>query len=317
MASIRLSAGQKPSRIPRLASWSNDIKLNRYAYIMAIPVIAYYFIFHYMPMYGLIIAFKDFAPAVGIWGSDWVGLQHFIDFFSSDYCLRVIRNTILISLYTLLFSFPAPIILALMINEVRNRAFKRVIQTTTYLPHFISTVVVCGMITDFSTRDGLFNQLISLLGGEPIGFLSDPAYFRIIYVASEVWQTAGWNTILYLAALTAIDAELYDAADIDGANWWHKTCKITLPGILPTISVLLIMKLGQMMNVGYEKIILLYNPLTYDTADVISSFVYRRGLQESNYSYATAVGLFNSVINFALVIGANRLSRKLNDTGLW
>lgn len=290
-----------------------DIRFNPSAYILVGIVMAYYIVFHYLPMYGVIIAFKDFSPGLGIMGSDWVGLQHFKQFFSSDYAWRVIRNTLQISFYTLIWGFPAPIILALLINEVKHVGFKKLVQTFSYLPHFISTVVICGMLVDFCSRDGLF----SIVFGIHDNLLALPQYFKTIFVASGVWQTMGWNTIIYLAALTGIDMSLYEAAKIDGAGRLRQTLSVTIPGIMPTIVTLFILQIGQAMNVGFEKVILLYNPLTYETADVISSFVYRKGLIEFNYGYSTAVGLFNSVINFSLVVIANKISRKLNETSLW
>lgn len=290
-----------------------DICFNPSAYILVGLVLVYYVTFHYLPMYGVIIAFKNFSPGLGIMGSEWAGLEHFKMFFSSDYAWRVIRNTLQISFYTLIWGFPAPIILALLINEVRNIRFKKVVQTFSYLPHFISTVVICGMLVDFCSREGL----LSVIFGIHDNLLSIPKYFKIIFVGSGIWESMGWNTIIYLAALTGIDMSLYEAAKIDGAGRLRQTLSVTIPGMMPTIVTLFILQIGRMMNVGFEKIILLYNPLTYETADVISSFVYRKGLIEFNYGYSTAVGLFNSVINFSLVIFANKLSRKVNETSLW
>ncbi len=294
-----------------------DLVQNKYVYMMAVPVLAFYILFHYMPMYGAVIAFKDFAPAKGIMGSPWAGLVHFRSFFNSFYLQRVVTNTFTINVYQLIFGFPAPIILALLLNEVRNAKFKRTVQTISYLPHFISIMVICGMLIDFSGRDGLINNFIVLLGGERSNLLLRPELFRTIYVGSDIWQGVGWGSIIYLAALTSIDPQLYEAARIDGAGRWRQTWNITLPGILPTITILLILRMGQMMNVGFEKIILLYNANTYETADVISSYVYRRGLLEFSYSFSAAVGLFNSLINFTLLIMANWISRRVNETSLW
>lgn len=291
--------------------------MNKYLYIMMIPVIGYYLIFHYGPMYGAIIAFKDYSPMKGIMGSDWVGLKHFEEFFNSYYFLRVLKNTLLISLYTLLFEFPAPIILALLINEVRKRTFKRVVQTITYMPYFISLVVICGIITDFTNADGLINRLIMMLGYDGQAMLQKPELFRPIYVLSEIWQRIGWESIIYIAALMSIDLEQYEAAKIDGASRLKQMFHITLPGLLPIITIMFILRMGNMLNVGFEKIILLYNPVTYETADVISSFVYRKGLLEFGWSYSSAVGLFNSVINLALLISANYISRRVSQNSLW
>ncbi|MBW7457654.1 ABC transporter permease [Paenibacillus sepulcri] len=291
--------------------------LNKYLYLMMLPVIAYYLIFHYAPMYGALIAFKDYSPMKGIVGSDWVGLKHFYDFFNSYYFVRILKNTIIISLYSLIFEFPAPIILALLINEVRSRAFKRVAQTITYMPYFISLVVICGIITDFTNADGVINRLFMLLGYDGQAMLQKPDLFRPIYILSEIWQRIGWESIIYIAALMSIDQEQYEAARMDGASRFKQIFYITLPGIMPTIAIMLILRMGNLLNVGFEKIILLYNPITYEKADVISSFVYRKGLLEFGWSYSSAVGLFNSVINLALLVTANYISRKVNKSSLW
>jgi len=294
-----------------------DFKKHKVLYFLASFGLLYYIVFHYVPMYGVTIAFKDYSPTKGILGSPWVGFEHFSSFFGSFYFWRLLRNTLLINVYELLFAFPAPIILALLLNEVRNTVFKRFVQTITYLPHFVSIVVICGMIVDFSRKAGLFNVVLQWFGLEPQNLLLDASLFRTIFVSSEIWQGVGWGSIIYLAALTSIDPQLYDAATVDGANRWKKMWHVTLPGIMSTIVILLILRIGGMMNVGFEKIILLYNSQTYETADVISSFVYRRGILEASYSYSTAVSLFNSVINFMLLIMANRISRKVNETSLW
>jgi len=304
-------AGRLPSRI------ADDLVKNKYLYMMLLPVFAFFIIFQYVPMYGAIIAFKDFSPRLGILGSPWAGLEHFKDFFGGLYFGRVLKNTLMISLYDLIFGFPAPLILALLLNEVRSSIFKRSVQTITYLPHFISIVIICGMIKDFTSSDGVINDIIAFFGGERITMLLEPGLFRTLYVSSNIWQHVGWGTIIYLAALAAIDPEQYEACKIDGGGRWKQMRHVTLPGLLPVFVILLIMDIGRIMSVGFEKIILLYNPTTYVTADVISSYVYRVGLQEFQFSFSSAVGLFNSVINFGLVIGANWLSRKMNDTSLW
>lgn len=302
---------------PRKAGLILDIRRNKLLYVMLIPVVLFYIIFHYTPMYGAIIAFKDFSPRLGIWGSEWAGLEHFKTFFTGAYFWRTIKNTLLISFYQLLFGFPAPIILALLLNEVKHSVFKRTVQTITYMPHFISLVVICGIIKDFTSSEGIINDLIAWMGGTRQTFLLEPGLFRPVYIISGIWQNIGWGTIIYLAALTGIDMEQYEAARIDGAGRWKQLTNVTIPGIMPTIVILLILEVGRMMNVGFEKIILLYNPSTYETADVVSSYVYRVGLQDFNYSFSSAVGLFNSVINFTLLIFSNWMSRKLNDTSLW
>jgi len=294
-----------------------DVRKNKYIYIMAVPVFLYYLLFHYLPMYGAIIAFKDFSPGLGIFGSEWVGLKNFESFFQGPYFLRVLRNTVVINTYQLLFGFPAPIILALLLNEITHNGFKRVVQTVSYIPHFISIMVVCGLIIDFTSKNGVINDLLSMLGFDRQSMLLNPGLFRPIYVLSGIWQEIGWGSIIYIAALSSIDTALYEAAHVDGANRWNQIVHITLPGIMPTIVILLILRIGSMMNVGFEKIILLYNPINYETADVISSYVYRKGLLEFSYSYSTAVGLFNSLINFTLLISANKISKRLNDTSLW
>lgn len=290
---------------------------NRSLYVMVIPVLLFYLLFHYKPMYGAIIAFKDYTPALGVAKSPWVGFANFTRFFKSVYFVRLIKNTILLSVYNLIFGFPAPIILALLLNEVRNKHFKNVTQTITYLPHFISLIVVTGMLTDFSMTSGLFNDIIAFFGGERSPLLQNPKLYRTMYVASGIWQQVGWGSIIYLSALAGVDQQLYEAASIDGAGKWKQLLNVTLPGIAPTIIIMLIMRMGSLMNMGYEKTILLYNPSTYDTADIISSYIYRVGLLEQDWSYSTAVGLFNSVINFGLLIFTNKMSKKYSETSLW
>ncbi|WP_336786199.1 ABC transporter permease [Paenibacillus sp. MMO-177] len=294
-----------------------DMKRHWGVYLMALPVLAYYIIFHYGPMYGLQIAFKDFQPSDGIWGSAWVGFKHFESFFNGIYFWRLITNTILLNLYELLFGFPAAIILALLLNEIRKSSFKRIVQSISYLPHFISIVVVAGMMVDFLSRTGLVNQLLASFGIQPIDFLKEEGWFRFLYVSSGVWQGVGWGSIIYLAAISGIDPTLYEAARIDGAGRWRQTLNVTLPGIMPTIIILLILQMGNMMSVGSEKVLLLYNPLTYSTADVISTYVYRKGVLEASYSFTAAVGLFNSIISFILIVAANKISRRFSETKLW
>lgn len=294
-----------------------ELKKNKFIYLMALPVILYFFIFAYLPMYGVIIAFQNFRPGRGIWGSDFIGLAHFVDFFNSFYFTRLLRNTVLISLYDLLWGFPAPIILALLINEVKNRKFKRSVQTITYMPFFISMVVVCGIIIDFSMADGFLNDILVHFGRERVNLLGRPEYFRTIFIGSNIWQFVGFGSIIFLAAISGISQELYEAAVMDGAGKLRQTWHITLPGISATIIILLILRIGNLLNVGFEKIILLYNPITYEVADVISTFVYRRGLLEFNFGYSAAVGLFNSIINFTLLVIANTMSKRFSGSGLW
>lgn len=294
-----------------------ELKKNKALYIMILPVIIYFAIFSYYPMYGAVIAFKSFSPGKGIMGSDWVGLKNFIQFFHDIYFTRVLKNTLLLSLYTLALGFPVPIILALLLNEVRLKKFKKVVQTVTYLPHFISLVVIVGLLKEFSASNGLFNDIASFFGGNRMPLLQMPGAFRPLYIGSEIWQTMGWNSIIYLAALSGVDEQLYEAARIDGANRWKQMLHITLPGIMSTIVILFILRMGSLFTVGFEKVILMYNPTTYETADVISSYVYRLGLLQFNYSYSTAVGLFNSVMNFILLILSNGISKRVGQSSLW
>jgi len=294
-----------------------DWKKHWQLYVMLIPLLVFYFVWAYGPMYGIQIAFKDFAPRKGISGSAWVGMQNFISFFNSAYAWRVIRNTLIINFWNLLFGFPLPIIFALMLNEIRRNGFKRLVQTITYMPYFISLVIICGILVDFCASDGVFAEIGKIFGLAPVNLLGDAKYFRTVYVSSEIWQNLGWNSILFISALTAINLELFEAATIDGAGRLKQIWHVTLPGILPTIAIILVLRIGSMMSIGFEKIILLYNGLTYETADVISSFVYRKGIIDMDFGYATAVGLFNSAVNFVLVIFANKASAALTETSLW
>jgi putative aldouronate transport system permease protein len=294
-----------------------DMQRNWSLYILAVPVVVYFLLFQYKPMYGALIAFKDYSPGRGFSGSPWVGFVHFARFFRSPYFVRLLKNTFLISFYGLLFGFPAPIILALLLNEVRDPLFKRFIQTVTYLPHFISMIVIAGMITDFSLSTGLINDLVAFFGGQRFPLLQQPNLYRPIYISSDIWQNVGWGTIIYLSALSAVDPQLYEAAMIDGAGRFKQLIHVTLPSIAPTIVILLILRIGHLLGVGYEKTLLIYNPSTYETADIISTYVYRVGLLEQNWSYSTAIGLFNSVTNFTLLLVANKVSSKVSETSLW
>ncbi len=286
-------------------------------YLMVLPFMLYFLIFAYKPMIGLKIAFQDYSIFKGN-ASPWVGFDNFTKFFSTPYFGRILRNTLMISGYSLIFSFPAPIILALLLNEVRSKKYKSFVQTATYLPHFVSAVVVCGMVTNFlAPTSGIVNIVLNKLGFESVYFLSKPEYFRTIFIVQGIWQGTGYSSIVYLAALGGIDMELYEAAQIDGCNRWKQTLHVTLPGLLPTIVTLFIISVGNILNVGYEKIILLYQPATYETADVINTYVYRMGIEGSDYGLSTAVGLFNSVVNFLFVAIANTISNKVNGMGLW
>ena len=294
-----------------------DFSKNKYKYFMVLPVILWYILFCYKPMYGIIIAFKDFSPSLGILESKWVGLKHFYAFFNNINFSRVFGNTIKLSLYNLIFSFPMPILLALFLNEVRNKIFKSTVQTISYFPHFISMVVICGMITQFCSVDGVASKAVSFFTGNSEALLQNAKYFRTIYIVSEIWQGAGFSSIIYFAALCSVNSELYEAAEIDGAGRIKKILHVSIPSIIPTIIILLILKVGQIMSLGGEKVILLYNPLTYDTADIIPSYIYRKGLQEFNWSLSAAVGLFNNIINVICLVAVNSLSKKYSETSLW
>lgn len=301
----------------RKTFWKN-LRKDRQLVFMLIPVVIFFAVFSYYPLYGILIAFKDYSISKGILGSPWAGLRYFRQFFLSPYFGRLLRNTVLISVYSLLWGFPVPIIFALLLNEFKDGKFKRLIQTVSYLPHFISLVVICGILIDiFSPQGGVVNALLYSLTGKRINFFGEPEWFRAMYVGSGVWQEFGWNSIIYLAAITGINPDLYEAARIDGAGRLRQIWHVTLPGIKPTILTLLILNLGNIMSVGYEKIILLYSPTTYETADVISTYVYRTGLLSQQYSYAGAVGLFNSVINIAILVLCNFVGKKLFGVGIW
>ena len=304
-------------RTKKSAAWKS-IKNNYMLYLFLVPALVYVAVFCYAPMYGVQIAFKNFKASKGIMGSAWVGLAHFKTFFSSPRFMLLLTNTLSVSVYSIIVGFPIPIILALLFNYVQYPWFKKFAQTVSYAPHFISTVVLVGMLSMFfSTTTGFVNTAIAALGFNKIHFFGEPQYFRHLYVWSGVWQNMGWSAVIYIATLSGVDPQQHEAARIDGANRWKQTIHVTLPGILPTIILLLILRIGSMMNVGHEKIILLYNDYTMETADVISSYVYRRGMIKGDYSFSAAVGLFNSVINFAMVVIANRISNKTIGSGIF
>nr|WP_275900879.1 ABC transporter permease subunit [Paenibacillus periandrae] len=294
-------------------------KLNKskFLYTMfALPFI-YFLIFHYAPMVGNLMAFQEYSIMKGFFASPWAGTKYFQQFLTDPYFWKVVRNTLMINVYSLIFYFPAPIIFAILMNELRVQLFKRVIQTVTYVPHFLSTVVVAGMLVNFLSTTGLINQITHMFGMEAKTFMSLPEWFRTIFISSEIWQGMGWNSIIYLAALASIDPLLYEAATIDGANRWHKIRHITLPGISTVATILFLLTIGHMLSVGFEKIILLYSGPTYETADVIQSFVYRRGLIDADFSFAAAVGIFQSVLSLVLIVSANSISKKVNGTRLF
>ena len=302
----------------RAAIWRD-----RHLYLMLIPFVAFFAIFMYMPMYGLLMAFKDYSPFKGVWGSPWApmnGFYHFYSFFTGPYFTRVLGNTLWMNILLIIFGFPAPIIFALMLNEVRNKLFKTTVQTISYLPHFVSTVVLAALEENLlSTSRVIHNFAYNWIRGEDSGiyFMAKPEYFRTIYVIMDVWKGAGFGSIIYTSALAGIDMELYEAARIDGAGRWRQMMSITIPGIIPTIAIMLIMRLGNILNLGYEAIILLYQPVTYVTADIISTYVYLIGLVDGNYSLSTAVGLFNGVVALVMVYASNTISQKVGEVGLW
>ncbi|GAB2624480.1 ABC transporter permease [Pseudactinotalea suaedae] len=298
-------------------SWRDALRKDWRLYTFLILPVVFLVIFRYLPMAGNIIAFRRFRPGGSLFGDYWVGFYYFEMFWNDPTFWRVFSNTLILGALTLLIVFPLPIVLALLLNEVRSRRFKRAVQTITYLPHFMSIVIVAGIVLQLTSLDGTINQIIRAVGSDAISFMQMPDWFRTIYVGSEIWQTVGWGTILYLAALTTIDDQLYEAARIDGANRWQQTWHITLPGIRPTMMVLLILNIGSFLAVGFEKILLLYNPLLYPTADVISTYLYRVGIASGSYSYSTAIGLFEAIIGLTLVLSANAISRRLVGSSLW
>ncbi|MBD2844308.1 sugar ABC transporter permease [Paenibacillus sp. IB182496] len=294
------------------------LKRDKIFLLLLLPTILYYVIFKYMPMFGIVISFKQYEVFKGIWESDWVGLKHYITFFQSPSAWNLIRNTFLIGFYSLIFGFPAPIILALLLNELRQNGLKRVFQSLSYLPHFISIVVVTSMATMFlSPTNGIVNELLGFLGIDPIPFMQKASWFRTIYVSTGIWQEVGWGSIIYLAALTTIDPQLYDAAEMDGASRGKKMWHITIPGIMPAIVILLILRVGNIIDIGFEKVYLLYNPATYETADILSTYVYRTGLVAGNFSYGAAIDVFSGVIGLIFVVTVNHIARKVGENSLW
>ncbi len=301
----------------RKRKWLTALQRDRYLWLLCLPGILFFIIFHYIPMGGVIMAFEDYMPLKGILRSKWVGLKYFQQFFGGNNFWRLIRNTMLLSLYTLMVGFPTPILIALLLNECQFPKYKKVVQTITYLPYFISTVVIVGMLVNFvSPVDGIINVLIRLCGGSSINFLGEARWFRTLYVSSNVWQFAGWTSIIYLAALSAIDPQIYESAVIDGAKRFQALIYITIPSLLPTIIVMFILRMGSIMSIGFEKVILMYSPGIYETSDIISTYVYRRGLLGSQFGFGTAVGLFNSLVNTFLLVTFNALSRKVSETSL-
>lgn len=294
------------------------MKNNYQMYLLLLPGVVFTVIFCYFPMYGVQIAFRDFSFRKGIVGSNWVGLKHFARFVSSSNFWPLMRNTLGISIYSLVAGFPLPILLAFMLNELRSKKFKKTVQMITYIPHFISAVAICSMLTLFLDRtNGVFNHIIAAFGGERVAFLAEPRYFKTIYVLSGIWQGTGWSSIIYLAALGSVDPQMVEASIIDGANRFQKIIYIDFPTILPTIVTLLILNIGSLVGVGAEKILLLQNDLNMEASDVISTYVYRLGIQDAQYSYTTAIGLFNSVVNVILLVLCNSFCKHVTETSLW
>lgn len=294
------------------------IEKNKFYFLMVLPAVIALVVFAYIPMYGLLIAFQDYHIGSGFLDGPWVGLKHFKDFVTSMYFARTMKNTLLLGLYSVLWSFPVPIIFALFINEVKNRHVKKLVQTVSYFPHFISVVVLVGMLKNFLDPNyGIINTIIQRLGGTPINFMNESGWFRTLYVGSGIWQGFGWSSIIILSALTSIDPTVYESAEMDGANRFQKMFKITLPSIVPTLTILLIMNLGGIMNASLEKVLLMYQPAIWDVSDVVQTYVYRKGILEGAQSFGTAVGLFNSIINVSFLIIANKLARKLTGSSLW
>ncbi|MCC3373613.1 sugar ABC transporter permease [Cohnella sp. REN36] len=308
----------KPISAPKAHRFKRLWQNNKYLWLLFLPCLIYYLVFRYAPMFGLVITFKNYNLFKGVWNSDWVGLKYYRLFLNNPDFWPLMRNTFLLGLYRLIFGFPAPIILALLLNELRKAAFKRFVQTVSYLPHFISNVIVASMVIMFlSPTGGLVNNILSGLGFEPIHFMNKPEMFRGIYVLSEIWQHIGWETIIYLAALTAVDPQLYEAASIDGASRLRKIWHVTLPGISSAIVITLILNIGQVLEIGFEKVYLMQNPAIYDTADIISTYVYRIGLLQGNFSYGSAIDLFMGIISLIFIYGANWISRRVSETSLW
>ena len=308
--SIQPAAAKKPGLLRRMRHYRN-------IYLMLLPVIIFYILFHYVPMGCLAIAFENYKPAKGILGSDWVGLKNFRKFLTGIYAWRVIRNTLTLNLLLLLFGFPAPILLALMINEMRENWYKKTIQTVSYMPHFVALVVVCGLLREFCLTTGLINDIIAFFGGTRVNLLSSLDHYRTVYVVSNIWQNIGWNSIIYLSALSSVDASLHEAAAIDGAGRFRQMLSVTLPALVPIIAVQLIMRMGHIMGEGHQKTILLYNEMTWEVSDIVSSYVYRRGLKNNDYSFGAAVDLFNSLVNVIILCSANYFSKHVVKESLW
>ncbi len=310
---MKNNRNKKKSKTSILTAMRKDWQL----YSLLILPVVFLIVFRYLPMFGNIIAFRRFRPGGSMFGDEWVGFRYFKMFWNDPTFWNVFKNTIILGGISSILTFPIPIIFALLLNEVQHAKFKKFVQTASYLPHFFSMVIVAGMVLQLTSTTGVINQIVKFFTGATIDFMQNPKWFRPIYIISGIWQGTGWGAILYLAALTNIDDTLYEAARIDGANRWKQTLYVTIPGILPTIVTMFILNIGSFLNVGFEKVLLLYNPLTYSTGDVISTYLYRIGLESSNFSYATAIGLFESIIGLVLIFSANTISRKIVNTSLW
>ncbi|MGM0874707.1 MAG: ABC transporter permease [Bacillota bacterium] len=311
-----LSSVDNPTKLNKKVKFTKIFN-NYQLYLFLMPALIYFIVFHYFPMYGVLIAFKDFVATEGIMGSPWVGFKHFERFFDSYQFWTLIKNTLGLSTLQLIIGFPLPIILALMMNQIRHEKYKRFVQTVVYAPHFISVVVLSGMIYVFFSNTGLINNFIMMFGGESISFMSKPEWFKPLYIGSGVWQETGWAAIIYLAALAGVSPELHEAAVMDGANKWHRILHVDIPAIMPTAVILLILTVGNIMNIGFEKAYLLQTPLNQPAAEIIPTYVYKMGLQQAQYSFAAAVGLFNAIINLLLLVAVNKFAKKLSGQGLW
>jgi putative aldouronate transport system permease protein len=302
---------------PRKNLWLR-LKANRWLFLLALPGILYFLLFRYVPMWGLLIAFKRFSPALGMWGSPWVGLKNFADFFGSPNFYLLFRNTFVLAIYNLAFFFPLPIVLALMINSIKYTWYKRLVQTITYLPHFMSWVIVASICqVMLTTENGIINEILLAVGGKQVDFLTSPAYFRGIIIVQTIWRETGWGTIIFLAALTGVDPQLYDAAHVDGANAWQRLWNITIPAITGTIVTLLILRLGHFLDTGFSQIFLMLNALNRDVGEVFDTYIYRVGIREGNrLSYTTAIGLFKSVVGLVLVLASDRIAKKADNEGI-
>jgi len=298
-------------------TWVQMKKMKMLYFMMFIPM-AMLFIFHYIPLYGIIIAFKDFSPGLGIWDSPWNNFEHFKRLFSDFLFLRALENTVVISLLKIIIVFPAPILFAILLNEIKNEKFKKVTQSISYLPHFMSWVILSAMVIEvFSPQRGIINYFITLVGGDPINFMSDKASFIPILILTDMWKEIGWGAIIYLASIASIDPGLYEAAEMDGAGRFRKMIHVTLPSIMPMVIILFILRLGSVLNAGFDQILNLYNPLVYEVADIIDTYVFRSGLEQMQFDYATAVGLFKNVVGIVLILTANAIIRRKSEHGIW